>query len=289
MVTCPGPTVHALALAMTVLTGGTALVQVSGGVRLHETRTGESLTIVAARHGLEVGTLAADNGLAPDARLKPGQTLRVDNRHIVPAGPATGIVVNVPQRMLFAFRDGTLVAAFPAAVGRATWKTPLGEHAIAVKEIDPTWDVPASIQREMALEGREVLTKVPPGPANPLGNRWLGLTAPACGIHGTNQPASIYRFTTHGCIRLHPDDIDALFGLVDVGMPVHVIYEPVLVARLPDGEVLVEVHRDPYRRASDRLGDARRLLEAAGRPDLMFAPALEAIVGAQRGRAEPLR
>jgi L,D-transpeptidase ErfK/SrfK len=130
---------------------------------------------------------------------------------------------------------------------------------------------------------------VAPGPRNPLGDRWIGLNASNLGIHGTNQPTSIYRFTTHGCIRARPDDIARLFPLVDVGTPVRVIYEPVLIAELQSGEVWLEVHRDPYRKAADRLGAARELLQAAGLSELASSPLVEALVRARRGRAERLR
>jgi hypothetical protein len=72
----------------------------------------------------------------------------------------------------------------------------------------------------MARTGRPVLKTVPPGPGNPLGDRWLGRKGINVGIHGTNQPTSVYRFTTHGCFRLHPDDAQALFELVGVGSSV---------------------------------------------------------------------
>ena len=76
-------------------------------------------------------------------------------------------MLNVAQRMLFVFVDGELVRAFPAAVGKPDWATPVGRFSVLIKEIEPVWDVPVSIQQEMAREGRPVLTTVPPGPDNP--------------------------------------------------------------------------------------------------------------------------
>ena len=179
---------------------------VVGDASWHRVAPGESVVSVAARAGLEPSTLAFDNDIRSDRPLAAESWLLVDNRHVVPT-PLDGIVVNVPQRMLHLASDGRHVLSVPIAVGRPDWPTPLGSFAVAMKEVDPTWDVPPSIQAEMAREGRPVLTKVPPGPRNPLGDRWIGLTASNLGIHGTNQPTSIYRFTTHGCIRAHPDDI----------------------------------------------------------------------------------
>src|SRR5262249_29621790 len=119
---------------------------------------------------------------------------------------------------------------------------------------------PASIQDEMARTGKKVLTHVAPGPANPLGNYWLGLSISGIGIHGTNAPGSIYSLQTHGCIRLNPDDIQALFGVVDVGTTGKIIYEPVLAARVGDS-LFIEVHPDVYGLRPDPMRTVRACVE----------------------------
>jgi L,D-transpeptidase ErfK/SrfK len=250
--------------------GGVLLLQGSavserpyaGGVITYEVSAGESIASLGARFGLEPRTLAADNGIAPTTVLKAGHTLVIDNRHVLPEHPVDGIVVNVPQRMLFVFIDDRLVGAYPVAVGRRDWRTPLGAFAVSRKEVDPTWDVPSSIQEEMSEAGRGVQTQVPPGPNNPLGDRWIGVSDLALGIHGTNQPSSIYRFTTHGCIRLHPADARSLFDVVWIGMPIRIVYQPVLLVLIDPDHVMVEVNTDVYRRAgAPELEIASRLRE----------------------------
>jgi L,D-transpeptidase ErfK/SrfK len=111
--------------------------------------------------------------------------------------------------------------------------------------------VPKSIQEEWARAGKVVKQAVPPGPKNPLGGYWIGLSFPSYGIHGTNVPLSIYDFQSRGCIRMHPQDASALFRQVKVGQPGEIIYEPVLLARLQDGRILLEAHRDPYKKKSE--------------------------------------
>jgi L,D-transpeptidase ErfK/SrfK len=159
-----------------------------------------------------------------------------------------GILINVPQRMLFQLRGGAAVTGYPIAAGRPTWRTPIGEFEIDTRATDKPWIVPVSIQEEMRREGKPVKTIVPPGPDNPLGRHWLGLSESSCGIHGTIAPSSIYSLRTHGCIRLHPDDVAKLYGSTALGEPVHVVYEPLLLARLPDGRICLEAHPDAYAR-----------------------------------------
>lgn len=257
---------------------------VVGGVRTHIVATGESLAAISARAGLSIATLVRDNGLRADARLRPGQTLLVDNRHLVPDVGGSGIVVNVPQRMLFLLDEGRAVSAYPIAAGQPTWRTPLGTFEIAMMEVDPTWDVPVSIQREIAQQGKRVVTKVLPGPQNPLGDRWLGVSDTGIGIHGTNAPSSIYRLSTHGCIRLHPADIRDLFDRVTVGTQVRIIYEPVLFTDDVSG-IWVEVHDDAYRAAGPLLPHARMRLTEKDLDGAIDAEALRTCVERRSGRA----
>src|SRR3984893_10075536 len=219
----------------------------------------DSLASIGSRFGVEASVLAQVNGLNPKARLQPGSTVWVDNRHIVPDGIKDGILINIPQRMLFFFNSGVLTAAYPVALGRPTWRTPQGDFTVVQTRSDPIWTVPKSIQREMAQQGKEVKTKVAPGPDNPLGGYWIGLSMPALGIHGTTAPRSIYRFRSHGCIRLQPADAAKLFPMVTVGNPVRIIYEPVLLAHLDDGRIFVEANPDIYGLAPHALDDLQAL------------------------------
>ena len=158
---------------------------------------------------------------------------------------ADGIVINIPQRMLYFVANSAVVARYPVGLGLATWPTFVGPFTIAAKETDPVWDVPPSIQEEMRRAGKPVLTRVPPGPKNPLGKHWLGLSVPGFGIHGTTAPASVGKFATHGCIRMRADDVADLFARVDVGTQGMSIYEPVVVDVSEDA-VWIEAHRDVY-------------------------------------------
>ena len=239
-----------------------------GAEWVHTAVTGESWTTIGAHEGITPAVLAARNGRTLKSPLRAGDIIVIDNRHIVPAAlfapdsDGNGLIVNIPQRLLFQFADGRLQGRYPIAVGGRDWQTPLGAFTIVLKEENPTWDVPESIQDEMKRTGKRVLARVPPGPHNPLGKYWLGLSLDSVGIHGTNAPLSIYSFGTHGCIRLAPDNIEALYAQVLEGDIGRIVYEPVLVAY--DGtDVYLEVHPDPYQRVPDLLQRAIELLDVA--------------------------
>jgi L,D-transpeptidase ErfK/SrfK len=112
--------------------------------------------------------------------------------------------------------------------------------------------VPVSIQDEMKRSGRPPTRCVPPGPDNPLGKYWIGLSLPNIGIHGTNVPSSVPGFTTHGCIRVGSDDIKWLFDRVTVGSPGEIVYERALLTP-HDGRLFAEVHPDAYGSRPDAL------------------------------------
>ena len=239
------------------------LAQIVGGDIVYSVQPGDTLTRIGARFGLDVRVLAEENQLTLDDPLQPGETLNIDNRHIaVPAGDAD-IVVNVAQRILFHFDRDKSVRAYPIAAGKKYWRTPLGDFTIVSKEEKPVWDVPASIQEEMRRSGKPVVTRVPPSPRNPLGDYWIGLSMPAIGIHGTNAPLSIYKLATHGCIRLHPDDIRLLFSKLDVGMKGRVVFQPVLIM-WEGNSVYLEVHPDLYGKEPDAFGKVVRTAESGG-------------------------
>ena len=251
----PDPPDDALAIALT------------GGRFVHEVVDGDHLTGIGARFGVEPAVLARENGIAASARLRPGQRLQVDNRHLVPPGLDDGILINVPQRMLYWFESGRPLGAWPVALGRPDWPTPTGPFRVATLVRDKPWIVPKSIQEEMRREGKPVLTRVEPGPDNPLGRHWIGLSLPGYGIHGTIAPASIYGFRSHGCIRMHPDDVADLFARLAIGTPGRLVYQPTLLGCCADDTIHAEIHRDAYRRSPESVDRIRRLADREGLSD----------------------
>jgi L,D-transpeptidase ErfK/SrfK len=137
----------------------------------------------------------------------------------------------------------------------------------------------------MRAQGKRVLTRVEPGPNNPLGHYWIGLSLSGYGIHGTNAPSSIYGLGTHGCMRVHPADIGALYGFVAVGMPVTIIYAHTLFAVLGDGRVMAETNPDVYRHGSDPLQVMHDMAHAKGVEGAVDWSAADRVAKARTGQA----
>jgi len=121
------------------------------------------------------------------------------------------IVVSIPDRKLAVIENDRVVRIFETAVGAPNSPSPTGTFTIINSIEHPTW----------YTKGRTV----PPGPANPLGTRWLGLSQKGYGIHGTNVPSSIGKNASHGCIRMRNRDVEQLFKMVAVGDVVELIGE----------------------------------------------------------------
>lgn len=255
---------------------------------IYTVQQGESLTRIGARFGENPAVLARENGLRSGSMLRANMTLKVDNRHIVPKSDLpNGILINIPQRMLFLFRAVAPVTAYPVGLGRPDWPTPTGRFRVVNMQQDKKWIVPESIQEEMRREGKEVLTCVPPGPDNPLGRYWIGLSLGSIGIHGTLAPASVYHFRSHGCIRLHPEDVAGLFAQVVVGERGSIEYLPVLVARLQD-RLYLEVHRDVYKRAVNALAFVRSVAKRDGLDESIDWDRVDIVIAEQAGLAREI-
>jgi lipoprotein-anchoring transpeptidase ErfK/SrfK len=133
------------------------------------------------------------------------------------AKAAPVIVIHRGSNRLYFYNGIRLVRVFPVATGQAAWPTPLGHFQIVVKQKNPWWFPPT--QDSWAAGAKPV----PPGPNNPLGTRWMGLSAPGVGIHGTDEPWSIGHSESHGCIRMQVPSAEWLFNRVRIGTPVFII------------------------------------------------------------------
>lgn len=171
-----------------------------------------------------------------------------------PAPFARGILVNIAARTLYWYEEGRLVRAFPVAAGKPATPTPVGSFQVESRAVDPWWLPPWGG------------AAVAPGPANPLGTRWLGFHG-GYGIHGTNDPPSIGQLVSLGCIRMQNRDAEWLHAQVRVGTPVRVVYETALIEADRHGRRYLGLYPDTYGRGGK--GAYEVLAEAGLAPDLL--------------------
>lgn len=251
---------------------------VIGRMQTYTVQPGDNFFEVARKFHTTMPHIRRANGMTPREGIKPGAKLIIPRFQILPEVLETGIVLNLPELRLYFFKEGKLVVSYPVTAGRFSMRTPIGNYKIISKVLNPTWSPPA---------WAGIDHPVPPGPRNPLGDRWIGLNADGVGIHSTNAPASIGKFVSHGCIRMYPWHVSKLFKLVEVGMPVHIIYKPVK-AGMVKGRLYIEAHPDFYRRGGATMDEAYALLDTLQIREGVDEKKIQRVYEAARGIPEPV-
>jgi L,D-transpeptidase ErfK/SrfK len=141
------------------------------------------------------------------------------------------IIIDLPRYSLTLYEGEQKIKEYPIAIGKPQSATPVGSYAIINKAVNPTWHPNSS-------------NPVPPGPNNPLGIRWLGFFR-GYGIHGNNSPQSIGTSVSLGCIRMYNYDVAELYSMVEIGIPVEIMYDGLIDNA---DEPVIIAHRDIYSR-----------------------------------------
>ena len=150
--------------------------------------------------------------LNPNAKFAVGETITVYNPGNPNIKPVSRVVADKTTETLYAYDDkGILVASYPTTVGSTATPSPTGTHTVAVKVHEPNYTYTAENGSKSILQ---------PGPNNPVGSVWIGLSKPSYGIHGSPDPARISRQASAGCIRLTNWDALALLGVIQSGATV---------------------------------------------------------------------
>ena len=183
------------------------------------------------------------------------------------------ITINLASRILTFWRDGHKVSMYPVGVGKVETPTPVGEFAVVDFEMNPEWIDPKDHQK-----------KIPTGEDNPLGYRWLGLNITNYGIHGTNVPESIGGYVSNGCIRMYEENAEELYDLAEIGTPVVITYERLVIERLPDGRVAYYIYPDGYDREDLDVASVKRALERFGVTDTFDANEIAEKIEASDGQ-----
>ncbi len=162
------------------------------------------------------------------------------------------ILINSASRLMQFFDGGVKVAVYHLGLGKVSTPTPTGYFQIREKEINPPWIDPSDPEFE-----------VPSGPDNPLGYRWMQIEG-NYGIHGTNRPESIGGYVSNGCIRMIERDVEELFDAVEVGTPVEINYNRIVVEKTPEGDVVYYIYPDGYGWQDINVADVKKWIEPFG-------------------------
>ena len=208
----------------------------------------QTLPDIARLHDLGYGEIKRAN---PEVDTWiPGDRRRIllPKQFVLPEGPREGIVVNIPEMRLYYFPKAGAggekqVYTYPIGIGREGWATPYVTTRVIQKTEKPTWHPPESIREHYAEQGKILPERIPPGPENPLGEFAMRLGLPSYLIHGTNRPYGVGMRVSSGCIRLYPEDIESLFGMVGLDTPVRIVNQPYKVGVLGD---MIYLEANPF-------------------------------------------
>jgi L,D-transpeptidase ErfK/SrfK len=258
-----------------------------GQTQLYRVRKGDTLMDIARLFSLGYNEIVhANPGIDP--WVPPaGAVIILPTEFVLPCCQYSGIVMNIPEMRLFYYQPAangtTIVHTHPVGLGRDEWRTPRGKWRVRGKTVNPQWNIPASIRAEHIRDKGDYRTSIAGGaPDNPLGKYRLELTMGAYRIHGTNIPWGVGMQVSHGCVRLYPEEIEALYPKIPVGTNGAFEYEVVKVG-MRDGAVYVEVQNDIYGHAPAIYAEAMKVLERQGLADQIdktkLVEALEAADG----------
>jgi L,D-transpeptidase ErfK/SrfK len=161
-----------------------------------------------------------------------GRSIVVPTRFVLPDAPREGIVINVAAMRLYFYPphkkgEPQTVYTYPIGIGKVGWSTPMGTTRIVGHEKDPVWRPSAALRKDHFNDnGEDLPAVVHAGPDNPLGKYEMRLGWASYLIHGTNKPYGIGLRSSHGCMRLYPEDIEKLYFMAPDGMPVRVVNQP---------------------------------------------------------------
>ncbi len=193
---------------------------------------GSVLEFLTERYHCSPVLLAALNPTLDLERLKLGDVVIVPSvqpfliEEVPPQGnypemkghAGRSVRVSIKERMLEVSEGGQLIASFPVTTGSAATPTPVGKWKILGRSSRPVfrWDE-GVLNHGVRTDSFFML---PPGPNNPVGVVWVALNRSGIGIHGTNNPQTIGRSASHGCIRLANWDAVRFVEMVTEGVPV---------------------------------------------------------------------
>ena len=209
-----------------------ANTEVLGQLQFSKIKAGDNFTKLAQKYDVGYDQLQAANPRLDSENPLVNAAVVIPTEFVIPKAPHKGLVINLAQMRIFYFpKKSHEVCTYPVGIGKENWQTPEGRLFIMQKIKNPVWIVPDSIMKYRAKRGDPVPKIMQSGPDNPLGYFAMRLSKPTFLIHGTNEPNSIGRRSSAGCIHLFGKDIAALFKMVPVKTKVTIVNQPYMLGQ----------------------------------------------------------
>lgn len=240
-------------------------IDIFGQIRTTEASREETLLDIARRYDIGQIEILLANPNVDRWLPEDGAKVILPSRYIIPHAERKGIVLNLAEMRIYYFPEQKkdekpTVVTHPVGIGRMDWITPLGISRIVEKKKDPTWIPPKSLQMDRIANGEPPYPSiVPPGPTNPLGRHAMRLSIGSGSylIHGTIKPFGVGMRVSAGCVRMYPEDIEALFDKVPIGTQVQVVNQPIKLGWLLDS-LFIELH-PPLEEEEQKYADYRQM------------------------------
>jgi L,D-transpeptidase ErfK/SrfK len=215
-----------------------------GAIQVTKASKEDTLSDIARRFNVGYEEIVRANPKVDPWLPGEGREIIVPTQQLLPNAPREGVVINVAAMRLYYFPkrqpgQKQVVYTHPIGIGKVGWATPEGTTRVVRKAKDPTWRPGPGVRAEHKKNGEILPAVVPPGPDNPLGTRAMYLGWPQYLIHGTNKPYGVGLRSSHGCIRMYPEDVEMIYEYVQTGEKVTVVNQP-FVFGWHDGQLYMQ-------------------------------------------------
>lgn len=244
-------------------------IDIFGQIRTTQASREETLLDIARQYDIGQIEILLANPNVDRWLPEDGAKVILPSRYIIPHADRKGLVLNLPEMRIYYFPEPKkgekpMITTHPVGIGRMDWITPLGVSRIVEKKKDPTWTPPKSLQMDRIANGEPPYPSVvPPGPTNPLGRHAMRLSISGGSylIHGTIKPFGVGMRVSAGCVRMYPEDIEALFDKIPIGTQVQIVNQPIKLGWLLES-LFIELH-PPLEEDEEKYANYKQMAIAA--------------------------
>lgn len=244
-------------------------IDIFGQIRTTQASREETLLDIARQYDIGQIEILLANPNVDRWLPEDGAKVILPSRYIIPHADRKDLVLNLPEMRIYYFPEPKkgekpMITTHPVGIGRMDWITPLGVSRIVEKKKDPTWTPPKSLQMDRIANGESPYPSVvPPGPTNPLGRHAMRLSISGGSylIHGTIKPFGVGMRVSAGCVRMYPEDIEALFDKIPIGTQVQIVNQPIKLGWLLES-LFIELH-PPLEEDEEKYANYKQMAIAA--------------------------